>query len=200
MRACATGLGTGAGCGMTGAMRPFLAPLAVLLVAAVTAASGAATAGVPGPPAGPAVPGAAPGWPAARPGGRPFPGWLAGTWVMEQGANWGDAVWTSPRGGIMLGLARTGFGGHAETWESSRIQRKPDGSLALVRQVSGGAPVEWAMVLAGADSVEFANALATPQRIRLWREGQLLMIETARLDGAEAVRSNWRPVETAPQD
>jgi hypothetical protein len=130
-----------------------------------------------------------------------FPAWLAGTWAMEDGAAWGETVWTSPRGGMMLGLGRIGFGATTENWESLRIQRKPDGSLALVVQPKGGTVVEWPMVLASADAVEFASSTgASPQRIRYWREGQLLMVETSRLDGSEVTRLNYRPVETGARD
>ena len=131
-----------------------------------------------------------------------LPGWLAGTWTMEDGAAWGDAVWTSPRGGMMLGLGRIGFGPQVESWQSLQITRRPDGTLVLTAQLPGGAATEWPMVLAGPGSAEFArtSAAAGPQRIRYWREGQLLMVETSRLDGSEAERLNYRPVETAPRD
>ena len=33
-----------------------------------------------------------------------LPGWMAGTWMMEDGAEWSDELWTDARGGIMLGF------------------------------------------------------------------------------------------------
>lgn len=130
-----------------------------------------------------------------------LPGWLAGTWSMEQGAAWADEMWTTPRGNMMLGLARLGFGADVEVWQSTRIVRKPDGSLSYIAQTKGGAAVEYPAVVDSPYAIEFANpGHDFPQRIRFWREGQLLMIELSRMDGSDAVRRNYRPVETAPQN
>lgn len=131
----------------------------------------------------------------------PLPAWLAGTWAMEAGAVWADGVWTTARGGAMLGIGRTGFGPDLESWEMLRIERKGGGGLAYIVQSRGGAPVEFPLAVASANAMEFANpANSFPQRIRLWREGQLLMREVSRMDGSEAVRFNYRPVDTRPAD
>ena len=129
-----------------------------------------------------------------------LPLWLAGTWMMQNGARWADMVWTSPRGGMILGLGRTGFGADLESWEAVRIVRRADGSIGLVAQRKGGPALDYPLAVAGADSIEFSNVTHSPQRIRLWREGQLLMTETSQMDGGEAERMNYRPVETAPKD
>ena len=94
----------------------------------------------------------------------------------------------------------TGFGPDVETWETSRIVRRDDGTVSLVAQRKGGATLDYPLVVAGAESLEFANAAHEPQRIRFARQGQLLMIETSKIDGSEASRMNYRPVETAPKD
>lgn len=120
---------------------------------------------------------------------------------MESGAAWADEVWTSARGNMMLGLGRTGFGPDIQSWQTAHIVRKPDGSLCYIVQSKGGAPVEFPVAVASAYAIEFANpAHDFPQRIRFWREGQLLMTELSKMDGSEAVRTNYRPVETAPKD
>lgn len=119
---------------------------------------------------------------------------------MQDGAAWADAVWTAPRGGMMLGLGRTGFGPDVESWDSVRIERKTDGTISLVMQRKGGVALDYPQAIAGADSVEFASLQHEPQRIRFWRAGQLLMTETSRMDGTEASRLYYRPVETAPKD
>lgn len=129
-----------------------------------------------------------------------LPLWLAGTWMMQDGARWADAVWTTPRGGMILGLMRNGFGAGQDSWEALRIVRKKDGLITLVTERKGGPALDYPLAVAGADSMEFSDAAHSPQRIRLWRAGQLLMTETSRLDGSDAVRMNYRPVETAPKD
>lgn len=124
-----------------------------------------------------------------------LPGWMAGNWLMENGASWSDEFWTQPRGGMMIGGARSGFGPGLEMWETTRIMRKADGSISLYAQPRGKEASEFPMVTSGVQSVEFANAAHDyPQRIRYWRQGQLLMAEIAKIDGSDAVRWNYRPV------
>jgi hypothetical protein len=129
-----------------------------------------------------------------------LPEWLAGTWVMEDGAQWADEVWTDPRGGMLLGLSRTGFGPQLQGWEVMQIRRKADGRISFCTQPQGQAPVEFPLVLISAEAIEFANpANEYPQRVRYWRQGKLLMFEVSRLDGSAVQRANFRPVVT-PQD
>lgn len=149
--------------------------------------------------AGMAVP-AAPQAPAPVPG-RALPGWLAGTWAMERGAEWAEELWTAPRGGAMIGLSRSGFGPDIQDWQWLRIVRQGDGELALLVQDRGGAAVEFRQAFASAEAIEFASGRSEfPQRIRFARAGQLLTIEQSQMDGSEAVVVNYRPVETAPKD
>ena len=129
-----------------------------------------------------------------------LPAWLAGTWAMEDGATWADELWTDPRGGVMLGVARNGFGSDVKAWEFTQIKTRKDGSLTLVAHADGKPIVEFPLVLISAEAIEFANpAHDYPQRIRYWRQGKLLMAETSKLDGSEAVRWNFRPV-VPPRD
>lgn len=124
-----------------------------------------------------------------------LPGWLAGTWAMEDGAAWSEEMWSAPRGGVMLGLDRKGFGPDVTSWEYVRIERGRGGGLVLVAQPQGGPPVEYALAVASEAAIEFANpAQEFPQRIRYWREGQLLMAEVSRIDGSGTQRWNYRPV------
>lgn len=137
---------------------------------------------------------------AADPRDSALPGWMAGTWMMEEGANWFDEVWMDPRGGIMLGMARAGFGPQLQFWETTQIRVKPDGSVSLFAQPSGKPPSEFPMVLRSEEAIEFANpAHDYPQRIRYWRQGKLLMAEISKLDGSQVVRWNYRPV-VPPRD
>ena len=125
-----------------------------------------------------------------------LPGWLAGAWAVsgENGA-WTEEFWTHPRGGIMIGASRQGRGEALRSWESIRILRKPDGTLAYVPMPNGGAPVEFALVKQGDRSIEFANpAHDFPQRIRYWREGARLHAEISLLDGSRAVSWSYAPM------
>jgi hypothetical protein len=127
--------------------------------------------------------------------GRALPAWLAGSWQMQQGAAWAEELWTEPRDGMMLGVEREGFGPQVEGWQVQRIQRKPGGMLVLIVQPKGGAAVEYTLTVASEEAIEFANPLHDyPQRIRWWRQGQLLMAEMSRIDGSQPTRLNYRPV------
>lgn len=129
-----------------------------------------------------------------------LPEWMAGTWMMEDGATWADEMWTDPRGGLMLGVARMGFGPQLRSWEVTQIRQKADGTISFLAQPNGRAPTEFPMVLVSTDAIEFANpAHDYPQRIRYWRQGKLLMAEISKMDGSDAMRWNYRPV-VPPQD
>jgi hypothetical protein len=129
-----------------------------------------------------------------------LPGWLAGSWTMEDGASWADEVWMNPRGGVMLGVSRGGFGTELQTWETAQIRVKKDGTISYFAQPEGQKAVEFPMVLISDAAIEFANpAHDYPQRIRYWRQGKLLMAEISMLDGSRVMRWNYRPV-VPPRD
>lgn len=136
----------------------------------------------------------------AQSAARSLPEWMAGTWMTEDGASWSDEVWTDARGGMMLGIARTGFGPRLESWELTQMRQKPDGSISFVIQPPGRPATEFPMVLVSEEAIEFANpAHDYPQRIRYWRQGKLLMAEISKIDGSQVMRWNYRPV-VPPQD
>ena len=136
----------------------------------------------------------------AQSAARSLPEWMAGTWMTEDGASWSDEVWTDARGGMMLGIARTGFGPRLESWELTQMRQKPDGSISFFIQTPGLRATEFPMVLVSDEAIEFANPSHDyPQRIRYWRQGKLLMAEVSKIDGSQAMRWNYRPV-VPPQD
>ena len=125
----------------------------------------------------------------------PMPGWISGAWAMQDGQMWADEFWTPPRGGIMIGAGRMGGGAELREWEHTRILRKADGSLSFFAQPRGVPATEFPMVASSEQSIEFANpAHDYPQRIRYWREGNLLMAEISKMDGSDAQRWNYRPM------
>jgi len=125
----------------------------------------------------------------------PLPAWLAGTWMREDGAAWAEEVWTPPRNGQMLGIARDGFGPDIGEWSFVRIERARDGAPELVLQEKGGAAIHYPLAVASEAAIEFTNpGRSSAQRIRYSRQGQLLVVETSRMDGSEARQWNYRPV------
>ncbi|BBF70766.1 DUF6265 family protein [Sphingomonas bisphenolicum] len=119
-----------------------------------------------------------------------LPDWLTGEWLQKRDDRWTEEVWTLPRGGTMIGVGRTGRGETLRSWEVMRIVRAADGSLTLHAAPEGGATTIFPVVAEGVRDISFANPNHDyPQRIRYWREGRLLMAETARMDGSQA--QNW---------
>ncbi|MGH6786032.1 MAG: DUF6265 family protein [Novosphingobium sp.] len=130
----------------------------------------------------------------------PLPAWMAGTWAMQDGAEWVDEIWTDPRGGMMIGVGRSGFGSELKSWEITRIVADKEGNLRYIARPGGENETVFPKVLESEEAIEFANpAHDYPQRIRYWRQGKLLMAEISKLDGSDAVRFNYRPV-IPPQD
>ena len=135
--------------------------------------------------------------PAAAQSGAPsaMPEWLAGTWLAQDGIAWADETWNAPRGGIMLGMGRAGSGPQLQSWESMRIAVRADGTISFYAQPRGAAASEFPAVSIGEESIEFANPKHDyPQRIRYWRQGQLLMAEISKIDGSDSQRWNFRPM------
>ena len=99
----------------------------------------------------------------------------------------------------MLGSSRTGRGDSVEEWETLRIERDVANEFGPVIRLGyfaspGG---RGAMVFAGSSgpgrAVTFANlAHDYPQRIRYWREGEVLVAEIALADGSKAKRWRYR--------
>ncbi len=122
--------------------------------------------------------------------GAELPDWLTGEWQQARGDRWAEEVWTLPRGGTMIGVGRMGRGENLRSWEVMRIVRAADGSLTFRGAPEGGPATIFALVAQGVRDISFANPDHDyPQRIRYWREGRLLMAETAKMDGSEA--QNW---------
>lgn len=123
----------------------------------------------------------------------PMPGWLAGCWEHVEGDKWTDECWTAPRGGIQIGSGRSGRGEKLSSWETMQIARGEDGRLTFYGSPGGAPRVAFPLVLQSAHEVVFANpANDYPQRIRYWRDGELLKAEIALADGTKAIGYTYR--------
>ena len=124
-----------------------------------------------------------------------LPDWLTGEWLQVRDDRWTEEVWTLPRGGVMVGVGRTGRGGVLRSWEVMRIVRAADGSLAFHGAPEGGAATIFPAIAEGVRDISFANPDHDyPQRIRYWREGRLLMAETAKMDGSQTQSWTYAPM------
>jgi hypothetical protein len=133
--------------------------------------------------------------PIAAPAQEPaaMPGWMAGCWEMRADGQWAEECWTIPRAGQMMGSGRSGTATAITSFEVMRIERE-DGAITFRAQPGGGAG--WTVFSAAADPGEGVTFVNTehdyPQRVRYWREGEVLNAEISAADGSEARRWSFK--------
>lgn len=119
--------------------------------------------------------------------------WLAGDWVREDEGRWTEESWMPPRGGVMLGMSRSGRGDLLREFEFLRLQAGADGVPDYVAQPQGGAPVAFRLVRHDATSARFENAAHDyPQRIDYVRAGDTLTATISAIDGTKARSWSYR--------
>ncbi|SFR85989.1 DUF6265 family protein [Sphingomonas jatrophae] len=129
-----------------------------------------------------------------------LPAWLAGCWVAEDGADWTEECWTSPRAGMMLGSAISGAGAKLQTWETMQIELSPvtptgeRAKMAFWAAPRAGARTMFAQVPdAPGPGLTFVNAGNDfPQRVHYWQEGDRLRAEISRADGTNRLSWSYR--------
>lgn len=99
----------------------------------------------------------------------------------------------------MLGSGRAGVGEDVTSWETMRIALdEPAGELPTVRMAFVAAPggTGWTLFAwspSPETGVTFHNAANDyPQRVRYWREGELLKAEVSLADGTRPTRWTFR--------
>lgn len=123
-------------------------------------------------------------------------GWLAGTWVAEEGeGRWTEERWSAPRGGVMLGTSLSGQNKQAGWFEFMRIAAGKDGRVAFHASPGGAAASEFPLVEAGKRKAVFENpAHDYPTRIEYRREGNVLSATISGPGGAKARTWRYRKV------
>ena len=108
--------------------------------------------------------------------------WMSGHWTSTQGDVVMEEVWTTPRGGVMLGLHRDASATKA-SFEFIRIAATPDGIIYFA-QPGGRPPTPFTLVESTQTRAVFANPKHDfPKRIIYWlHEDQLC----ARVEGDDA--------------
>jgi hypothetical protein len=82
--------------------------------------------------------------------------WLAGQWSQVRNQVETEEYWIAPKGGVMLGVNRTGGDGRASEFEFLRIVER-DGTLVYIASPDGRPPVEFIAIQADASKVVFEN-------------------------------------------
>lgn len=118
-----------------------------------------------------------------------LPDWMTGCWEMREGDRWAEECWTVPRGGMMIGSGRAGSGDTVRSFEHMRIERGEDGKLRFLASPGGQGWTAFAVADDPGQGVTFVNpGNDFPQRVRYWREGDLLEAEISLEGGENAMR------------
>lgn len=119
--------------------------------------------------------------------------WLGGHWVQEDAGRWVEEAWMAPRGGMMIGSARTGRGEEVRSFEFMRIATEADGSVHFHGSPGGAPATAFRLVDQGELHATFENPQHDfPNRIRYWREGDLLRAEISGPAGENATGWTYR--------
>lgn len=119
-------------------------------------------------------------------------GWLSGGWCTASEA--GEQTCESWSGAVddhMAGVSRTVKNGAVVSEEQMAIGAM-GGKLTFIAKPQGAAePTYFPMIARGTTELVFENRDHDyPQRIRYWRDGELLMAEISLADGSKPMR--WR--------
>ena len=108
--------------------------------------------------------------------------WMSGHWTGEEKGTVMEEIWTSPRGGLLLGMHRDVNAKGNTFFEFLRIEETNEGILYLA-QPKGAVPTPFRMVEISDNRVVFANPQHDyPQRITYaLTEGRLC----ARVEGGD---------------
>ena len=116
-------------------------------------------------------------------------GWLAGEWVSESNDRWTEEQWSAPRGGLMLGIGRSGKSDRAMGFEFMRIAAEADGSVIFWGAPGGQRPVPFRLVEQDDGHAVFENPRHDfPKRVSYRRDGNRLV---ATVSGAGDASQSW---------
>ncbi|MEZ0244588.1 MAG: DUF6265 family protein [Sphingomonas sp.] len=125
-------------------------------------------------------------------------GWMSGGWCtgVEAGVQTCE-VWSDETVGAIAGRSRTTKNGAVVSEERMAIGMV-EGTLTFIAKPADAAePTRFPLVSRGATEFVFENrAHDYPQRIRYWREGDVLMAEISLADGSKPMR--WRYLRVKP--
>lgn len=111
--------------------------------------------------------------------------WISGEWASSDGGARSEELWTTPAGGVMLGLHRDVRPSGRAFFEYLRIEER-DGTLFYVAAPGGTASTEFELDSSGDSRVSFVNELHDwPKRITYWRDGQRLCARASGLSSSE---------------
>ncbi|MET0310043.1 MAG: DUF6265 family protein [Sphingomonas sp.] len=125
-------------------------------------------------------------------------GWLVGDWCTEPKLGKQTCEhWAPMARGEMRGTSEVRRGAEASPAEAMRI-RDDGGTYVFHAEPKGQAPADFRAVARDAEPYQltFENrAHDYPQRVRYWREGEVLMAEVSLADGSKPMRWAYHRVK-----
>jgi hypothetical protein len=120
--------------------------------------------------------------------------WMSGHWEsLTVRGRWTEEIWSTPRGGVMLGYSRSGTNDRMREFEFLRVAAGPDGIPAYLAQPGGQPPVAFRLTAHDATSATFDNPQHDfPQRIVYRRSGDTMVATISALDGSNAMSWTYR--------
>ena len=130
---------------------------------------------------------------------------LAGSWETDPGKDKSgpvtEEVWTTPRGGTMLGVNRVTKDDRTVFWEQLRIERRADDGVYYIASPMGKGETAFRLSRLGTNYAEFTNPSHDwPQSISYGLtdiEGQLTAVVSGSVDG-KARTETWTYLRKAP--
>jgi len=117
--------------------------------------------------------------------------WLAGSWSGDDQGTWNEETWTAPSGGLLLATHRDVRQGKAVAFEFLRVEAVA-GKLTY-RAMPGGQPAtDFTLLEQGPSCATFQRAGKDfPQRVRYWREGEVLHARIEGTRGEKPASKEW---------
>jgi hypothetical protein len=120
-------------------------------------------------------------------------GWLSGSWVSETRQGWTEEMWMAPRGGVMLGVNRSGKSERASGFEYMRIAADTSGRVSFWASPAGKAAVPFRLISSGPREAVFENLKNDyPTRIVYRRSGSTLVGTISGTGGANSMSWTFR--------
>lgn len=121
--------------------------------------------------------------------------WMEGNWQSEVDGRWTEERWTDARGGMLMGVSRSGRADRVDSFEYMRIAADEAGRISFHGSPSGKPAVAFASVSSGAGEAVFENPTHDfPTRISYLREGDMLTATVSGKNGEGAMTWRYRRV------
>jgi hypothetical protein len=102
--------------------------------------------------------------------------WLSGCWASEDQEAGSGEMWTTPAGGVLLGISRTVKEGRTVAYEFMQIRETAPGKISFIALPSGQSRTEFPLISTREFELVFENpAHDYPQRVIYRREASRLI-------------------------